>query len=158
MGGRDSVAESDVDLQPHTSCRDPGKHFYAYAAVFLVFADRTDHQRAHVKRHTIITDIEPDHLGKQAADPVLARIPDTEQIDVTRRAMGMPGPEREQRCALENEAPVMPGLRQPVQQTLVRVPREQKLKVITAFASEVKQPCSNRGPDVLGSRHTRASR
>jgi hypothetical protein len=136
---RDSVAEPDVDLQPHTSCRDPGEHFYAHAAVFLIFADRTD-QRADVKHHAVITDIELDHLGEDAAHPALARITDAEQVDVTRRAMRMPCPQREQRCALEDEAPLMSGPRQPIQQTLIRVAREQELEVVAAFASEVKQP------------------
>jgi hypothetical protein len=66
----------------------------------LVLADRRDGQRAHVEHHAIIDDLEREALGKDLADPVLARVANSEQVDVARGAMRMAGPQREQRRAL----------------------------------------------------------
>jgi len=72
--------------------------------------------------------------------------------------MRMAGPQREQRRAFENEAPVVSRLRQPVEQALVRIPGEQELEVVAMLAGEVKQPRTNRRTDVFRRlRHASAS-
>jgi hypothetical protein len=156
---RHGVAEPDVDLQPNASRRDASDHLDSHPAVFLILADRPDGQRAHVEHHAVLGDLERDHLGEDLADPVLARIANTEQVDVARGAMRMAGPQREQRRAFEDEAPLVSGLRQPVEQALVRIPGEQELEVVAMLAGEVKQPRTNRRADVFRRlRHASASR
>jgi hypothetical protein len=78
-----------------------------------------------------------------------ARIPNAEQADVAGGAMRMAGPQREQRRAFEDEAPLVSRPRQSVEQALVRVPGEQELEVVAMLASEVKQPRTNRRADVF---------
>jgi hypothetical protein len=74
-------------------------------------------------------------------------------------AVGPAGPEREQRGTLENEPRGVGGLRQSIEQPLVRVTDQHELEFLAAFAREAQQAGAYRRGHVPGDvRHASASR
>lgn len=66
------------------------------------------------------------------------RIAEAEQVDVTRRAVGLARPQREESGSLQYKAFGVGGFRQPIKQTLVRVARKHQLKVLAALPRKAK--------------------
>jgi hypothetical protein len=62
--------------------------------------------------------------------------------------MGLPGPELKQRRAFEDELPCVRRLCDTVEQAFEAEPRQDKLKLLAAFAGEVHQSLPDRSGQV----------
>ena len=146
-------------MQADLCCRHAGRHHDPNPTVLLLLPDRTDDERIRVEPHTVLFDIERENFGHDLSNPFLARLPEPEQIEIARGAVGLAGPNGEERSTLEHEVRAVAGHRDTVEQSLVRIPSQQELEVLAALAGEPQKSCANRGADVLRTqRHTRASR
>ncbi len=63
----------------------------------------------------------------------------TEEVEVTGGAMGLAGPDSEQRSAFEHEAHRVLRSREPEEQPLVRIAREHELKILVPLVSQPQQ-------------------
>jgi hypothetical protein len=89
--------------------------------VLLLLADRRDGERARLKQKPVVRNLERDQLGKDLSNALLARLPEAEQIQIPRRPVRRPRPEREERGALQHEGTSVLRAREPVEPALVRV-------------------------------------
>jgi hypothetical protein len=117
----DGIPKTDIDLQSHLRRDHESEKENPHAAVVLVFADGAHIERVRLKLHAIVSDVHREHLGENRSQVGLAGVPKPQQVDVPRRAMGLPHPDREERRALQHEARSMRRRREPIQQPLVGI-------------------------------------
>ena len=77
---------------------------HADAAVLLLLADGSHVERAGIEPHPVVGAVCGEYIGEDAANALLARIPEAEQVEITRCTVGLAGPYREERRTLEDEA------------------------------------------------------
>ena len=66
-------------------------------------------------------------------------MPETQKIQVTRDAVQLWFPEREEHCTFQDELFPMAGAGQPVEQTLQREPQQQDIVIFTRFCPALNQ-------------------
>ena len=146
---RDRVAEPDIHLEPNLGGRHTGDDFDADAAVLLFLSNEPHSEGVEVELHAIVGDLEPQDLFKRRTNGCNARLAESEQVEVSSRPMWMAGPHREEGCPLQHEAGCVGRRRQPEEQPLVCVAREQQLKILAPLVSDAQQSCAHGSADVL---------
>ena len=157
--GRHRVAKADIELQANDGRGDARMDDHTDAAIGLLLADQRDSERLLVEANTVFADIDRQDVPEHGADGADAWIAKAKQVDIAGRPVRFARPDREQRRALEHELPSVRRLRQPMEEALVRVSRQDQLEVLTACGCVAEQARANGRRDIgRWPGHARASR
>ena len=92
----------------------------------------------------------PELRGKDAKDSFRRRVAVTEEIKIARAAERLVEPRHQQYGPFQNETVGVTGLREPIEQALDRIVRQDQIEIQPLLLSYPKEACPNRGPDILG--------
>ena len=87
-------------------------------------------------------------LLEYVEDSFRCRIAVTQEIEIARAAKRLVEPRHQQHRPFQNETVGVAGLREPVEQALDRIVRQDQIEILALLLADPKEAGANRGPDI----------